>query len=65
MNTSDEKADVKQQEISELVAITFQKKKRICKFLECKIGMYSLFNLLGISSSLILSVKNRGLGFFT
>ena len=64
MISADVKVNIKQQKINYLVAVS-------CKFLQdepskleipCKKGMYFYLILVGISSILILSVKNRGWG---
>ena len=58
------KANVKKQEIKELVAASYTYifiQSRHSKFeTQCKKGMYFHLILVGIPSSLILLVKNRG-----
>ena len=68
--SADVKANIKQQEIKVLVAVSY---KFLCEEvpskleIQCKKGMYFYFHLIlvGIRSILLLSVENKqGVGFF-
>ena len=61
---ADVKANVKQQEINYLVAVSYEVLQEVPSKLEiqCKKGMYFYLILIGIPSILIFSVKNRGRG---
>ena len=62
MISADVKADVKQQELKELVVVSFNFYKKYLENLKCNVKQACIFHLilLGIPSSLILSVKSWG-----
>ena len=64
--SADVKANVKQQEINYLVAVSYKFLQEVPSKLEiqCKKGMYFYLILVGIPSILILSLKNRGVRVF-
>ena len=64
MISADVKADAKQQEIKELVAISCNFKVRSKLEWQCKTGMYFSFNFAWYTTNLTLSIKNWWLGFF-
>ena len=65
MISDDVKADVKQQELEELVAVSCNFRDTSKLEIKWKTRAYfSFFFLLGILSSLRLSCKNKGIGVF-